>query len=750
MKLIVKSNSKKDLSNKIEKIFSKKKIELSDSNHKKCTEVKNSKTKNLRNFKKIQKNNLHAHHISLSSNSIKKNLSSIKTVLKMKKKNIVQSIPVKKYISNISENENIDKLKNHNVMIKKIKKRKSNKFFEKKKITNNEKNGIRFGKNYKYQKNKRSILQQIFIKPKKSFSRDIIIGESISVAELANKMSIKISIIIKNIKKMGIEIEANQVLDKKTAQIISEEMGHKVIFYVDNALEISLMQDRDVCMNKKKIRAPVVTIMGHVDHGKTSLLDYIRSTKVALNEAGSITQHIGAYHVSTPNGIITFLDTPGHAAFTSMRARGVAVTDIVVLIVAADDGIMPQTIEAIQHAQSAKVPVIVAINKIDKIGINILKIKKELIKHSIIAEDCGGENIFVPISAKTGFGIDHLLDSILLQAEMLELRAEYDCMASGIVIESFLDKGCGPIATILIQEGTLKVGDIVICGLEYGKIKAIRNELHIHVASAGPSIPVEILGLSGIPSTGDILSVVRNEKKAREVALYRQRKFRDIKLSDNKNVNIENLFHNISASKEISELNIILKADVQGSLEAIKEALKNLSNESISVNIVTAGVGAITESDATLCATSFAILIGFNVRADILAKRIIEKERLDLRYYSVIYNLIDDVKTAMLGLLKPIYKQNIIGLAEVRNVFKSPKFGLIAGCMVIEGIIKRMNPIRVLRNNIVIYEGELESLRRFKEDINEVRNGIECGIGIKNYNNVQIGDIIEVFQITAT
>lgn len=749
MKLIVKSNSKKDLSNKTEKIFSKKKIELSDTNHKKDKIVDKSKIKTVRNVKKNQKNTSNTHHISLHSSSIKNTLSSIKSVLPMNKKNILQSIPVKKNINNISDNDSIGKLHNHHLAVKKNKKRKNNKFFEKKNLTNNEKNGIHFRNHYKYQQNKRSILQQMFIKPEKSFSRDIIIGESISIAELANKMSTKMSVIIKNLKKMGMVIEANQVLDKKTAQMISEEMGHKVTFYVDNALEISLMQDRDVCSNNKKIRAPVVTIMGHVDHGKTSLLDYIRSTKVALKEAGNITQHIGAYHVSTPNGIITFLDTPGHAAFTSMRARGVAVTDIVILIIAADDGIMPQTIEAIQHAQSAKVPVIVAINKIDKIGVNILKIKKELIKYAIIAEDCGGENIFVPISAKTGKGINQLLDAILLQAEMLELKAEYDCMASGIVLESFLDKGCGPIATVLIQEGTLKIGDIVICGLEYGKIKAIRNELHIHVSSAGPSIPVEILGLSGVPSTGDILSVVRNEKKAREVALYRQRKFRDIKLADNKNVNIENLFNDISAAKEISELNIILKADVQGSLEAIKEALKNLSNESILVNIITSGVGAITESDATLCATSFAILIGFNVRADILAKRIIETERLDLRYYSVIYNLIDDVKTAMLGLLKPIYKQNIMGLAEVRNIFKSPKFGLIAGCMVIEGIIKRMNPIRILRNNIVIYEGELESLRRFKEDIHEVRNGIECGIGIKNYNNVQIGDIIEVFQITS-
>ncbi|AEH39827.1 initiation factor IF-2 [Buchnera aphidicola (Cinara tujafilina)] len=644
------------------------------------------------------------------------------------------------------KNDGVSKIRYPSSIIKNNKLRKNNKLSEKKFMTQKDNSISRFGRHYKHKKTRRSILQQSFIKPIKTFMRNILVGETISITELANKMAVKSSIIFKNMQKMGIVIAKNQIIDKHTAKIISEAMGHKVIMHVDNALEISLMKDRDINIGNKKIRAPVVTIMGHVDHGKTSLLDYIRSTKIVSKEAGGITQHIGAYHVSTPNGIITFLDTPGHAAFTAMRARGASVTDIVVLIVAADDGIMPQTIEAIRHAQSAQVPIIVAINKVDKVGINIEKIKKELMKYAIISEDYGGENIFVSISAKTGFGIDELLAAILLQAEMLELKAEYDCMASGIVIESFLDKGCGPIATVLVNEGTLKIGDIVICGLEYGKIKAIRNEFCYHVFTAGPSIPVEILGLSGIPSTGDLFTVVRDEKKAREVALYRQSKFRDKKLSFNKKTNIENLFHGIDDAKKISILNIILKTDMQGSLEAIKDSLEKLSNKFVLINIISSGVGAITESDATLCLASLAIIIGFNVRADSLAKRIIETERLDVRYYSVIYDVINDIKKSISGLLKPVYKQNIIGLAEVRNVFKSPKFGLIAGCMVIEGIVKRTNPVRILRDNIVIYEGELESLRRFKEDINEVRSGIECGIGIKNYNNIQTGDVIEVFQ----
>ena len=594
-------------------------------------------------------------------------------------------------------------------------------------------------------KRKPSTLQQGFNKPAQVVNRDVIIGETITVAELANKMAVKGSQVIKAMMKLGAMATINQVIDQETAQLVAEEMGHKVILRRENELEEAVMSDRDTGAAAEP-RAPVVTIMGHVDHGKTSLLDYIRSTKVASGEAGGITQHIGAYHVETENGMITFLDTPGHAAFTSMRARGAQATDIVVLVVAADDGVMPQTIEAIQHAKAAQVPVVVAVNKIDKPEADPDRVKNELSQYGILPEEWGGESQFVHVSAKAGTGIDELLDAILLQAEVLELKAVRKGMASGAVIESFLDKGRGPVATVLVREGTLHKGDIVLCGFEYGRVRAMRNELGQEVLEAGPSIPVEILGLSGVPAAGDEVTVVRDEKKAREVALYRQGKFREVKLARQQKSKLENMFANMTEG-EVHEVNIVLKADVQGSVEAISDSLLKLSTDEVKVKIIGSGVGGITETDATLAAASNAILVGFNVRADASARKVIDAESLDLRYYSVIYHLIDEVKAAMSGMLSPELKQQIIGLAEVRDVFKSPKFGAIAGCMVTEGTIKRHNPIRVLRDNVVIYEGELESLRRFKDDVNEVRNGMECGIGVKNYNDVRVGDMIEVFEI---
>ncbi|QHB31213.1 translation initiation factor IF-2 [Yersinia canariae] len=596
-------------------------------------------------------------------------------------------------------------------------------------------------------KRKPSTLQQSFNKPVVAVNRDVVIGETVTVAELANKMAVKGSQVIKAMMKLGAMATINQVIDQETAQLVAEEMGHKVILRRENELEEALMSDRDTGAEAAaEHRAPVVTIMGHVDHGKTSLLDYIRSTKVASGEAGGITQHIGAYHVETENGMITFLDTPGHAAFTSMRARGAQATDIVVLVVAADDGVMPQTIEAIQHAKAANVPVVVAVNKIDKPAADANRVKTELIQHGIISEDFGGDVPFIEVSAKVGTGIDNLLQAILLQAEVMELKAVRTGMASGVVIESFLDKGRGPVATVLVQQGTLNKGDIVLCGFEYGRVRAMRDELGRDITSAGPSIPVEILGLSSVPAAGDEVTVVRDEKKAREVALYRQGKFREVKLARQQKSKLENMFANMTEG-EVSELNIVIKSDVQGSCEAICDSLEKLSTDEVKVRIVGSGVGGITETDATLAAASGAIILGFNVRADASARRVVETEGLDLRYYSVIYSLIDEVKQAMSGMLAPEYKQQIIGLAEVRDVFKSPKFGAIAGCMVTEGVIKRNNPIRVLRDNVVIYEGELESLRRFKDDVNEVRNGMECGIGVKNYNDVRTGDVIEVFEI---
>lgn len=621
--------------------------------------------------------------------------------------------------------------------------KKGNKHAESKADREEARAAVRGGKGGKQRKG--SALQQGFQKPVQAVNRDVVIGETLTVGELANKMAVKGSQVIKAMMKLGAMATINQVIDQETAQLVAEEMGHKVILRRENELEEAVMSDRDTGAAAEP-RAPVVTIMGHVDHGKTSLLDYIRSTKVASGEAGGITQHIGAYHVETDNGMITFLDTPGHAAFTAMRARGAQATDIVVLVVAADDGVMPQTIEAIQHAKAAQVPVVVAVNKIDKPEADPDRVKNELSQYGVMPEEWGGESQFVHVSAKAGTGIDELLDAILLQAEVLELKAIRTGMASGVVIESFLDKGRGPVASVLVREGTLHKGDIVLCGFEYGRVRAMRDELGREVTEAGPSIPVEILGLSGVPAAGDEATVVRDEKKAREVALYRQGKFREVKLARQQKSKLENMFANM-AEGEVHEVNVVLKADVQGSVEAISDSLLKLSTDEVKVKIVGSGVGGITETDATLATASNAILVGFNVRADASARRVIEAEGLDLRYYSVIYNLIDEVKAAMSGMLSPELKQQIIGLAEVRDVFKSPKFGAIAGCMVTEGLIKRHNPIRVLRDNVVIYEGELESLRRFKDDVNEVRNGMECGIGVKNYNDVRVGDMIEVFEI---
>ncbi|EGA67809.1 translation initiation factor IF-2 [Vibrio brasiliensis] len=588
-------------------------------------------------------------------------------------------------------------------------------------------------------------MQQGFDKTATVAKADVVIGETIVVSELASKMSVKGTEVIKVMMKMGAMATINQVIDQETAQLVAEEMGHKVILRKENELEEAVLSDRD--NNAEAVpRAPVVTIMGHVDHGKTSTLDYIRRTHVASGEAGGITQHIGAYHVETDNGMITFLDTPGHAAFTAMRARGAQATDIVVLVVAADDGVMPQTIEAIQHAKAAEVPLIVAVNKIDKEDANPDNVKNELAQYDVIPEEWGGENMFVHISAKQGTNIDGLLEAILLQSEVLELTAVKEGMASGVVVESRLDKGRGPVATVLVQSGTLNKGDIVLCGQEYGRVRAMRDELGKEITEAGPSIPVEILGLSGVPSSGDEATVVRDERKAREVANYRAGKFREVKLARQQKSKLENMFSNMAAG-EVAELNVVLKADVQGSVEAISDSLLKLSTEEVKVNIVGSGVGGITETDVVLAEASNAIILGFNVRADASARRAVEAASVDLRYYSIIYQLIDEVKQAMGGMLAPEFKQEIIGLAEVRDVFKSPKLGAIAGCMVTEGLIKRNNPIRVLRDNVVIYEGELESLRRFKDDVQEVKSGYECGIGVKNYNDVRVGDQIEVFEI---
>ena len=586
--------------------------------------------------------------------------------------------------------------------------------------------------------------QNGFQKPAAPVARDVVIGETITVGELAQKMAVKAAEVIKFMMKQGAMATINQVIDQETAQLVAEEMGHKVILRKENELEQEVLNERDSADLKPEPRAPIVTIMGHVDHGKTTLLDYIRKTRVANGEAGGITQHIGAYHVQTKKGMITFLDTPGHAAFTAMRARGANVTDIVVLVVAADDGVMPQTREAIQHAKAGNAPIVVAINKCDKPQADPERVTNELMREGVISEDLGGDVQFVKVSAKTGMGIDELLDAILLQAEVLELKAVKNAMAKGVVIESRLDKGRGPVATVLVRDGTLHVGDIILCGLGWGRVRAMRDEVGNSVKEAGPSIPVEVEGLSSVAGAGDEVTVVTDERKAREVALYRQGKFREIKLAKQQKAKLENMFKEDNG--DVKELNLVLKADVQGSVEAIRDSLVKLSTDEVKVSIIGSGVGGITETDVTLASASKAIILGFNVRADASAKKIAESENVEIRYYSVIYDLIDEVKKAMSGMLAPEFKQEIVGIAEVRQVFRSPKFGAVAGCMVTEGTVKRLNPIRVLRENVVIYEGQLESLRRFKDDVSEVKQGYECGIAVKNYNDVQVGDQIEVYE----
>ncbi|NWD55508.1 translation initiation factor IF-2 [Pseudomonas veronii] len=574
--------------------------------------------------------------------------------------------------------------------------------------------------------------------------REVKIGETITVGDLAQQMSVKAAEIIKFMFKLGTPATINQVLDQETAQLVAEELGHKVTLVSDTALEDSLAESLKF-EGEAVSRAPVVTVMGHVDHGKTSLLDYIRRAKVAAGEAGGITQHIGAYHVETDRGMVTFLDTPGHAAFTAMRARGAKATDIVILVVAADDGVMPQTIEAVQHAKAAGVPLVVAVNKIDKPGADLDRIRSELSVHGVTSEEWGGDTPFVPVSAKVGTGVDELLEAVLLQAEVLELTATPSAPGRGVVVESRLDKGRGPVATVLVQDGTLRQGDMVLVGSNYGRVRAMLDENGKSIKEAGPSIPVEILGLDGTPDAGDEMSVVADEKKAREVALFRQGKFREVKLARAHAGKLENIFENMG-QEEKKTLNIVLKSDVRGSLEALNGALNGLGNDEVQVRVVGGGVGGITESDANLALASNAVLFGFNVRADAGARKIVEQEGLDMRYYNVIYDIIEDVKKALTGMLGSDVRENILGIAEVRDVFRSPKFGAIAGCMVIEGTVHRNRPIRVLREDIVIFEGELESLRRFKDDASEVRAGMECGIGVKSYNDVKVGDKIEVFE----
>ncbi|TIH07407.1 translation initiation factor IF-2 [Pseudomonas leptonychotis] len=574
--------------------------------------------------------------------------------------------------------------------------------------------------------------------------RDVAIGETITVGDLAQQMSVKAAEVIKFMFKMGTPVTINQVLDQETAQLIAEELGHKVKLVSDNALEDSLAESLKF-EGESFSRAPVVTVMGHVDHGKTSLLDYIRRAKVAAGEAGGITQHIGAYHVETERGMVTFLDTPGHAAFTAMRARGAKATDIVILVVAADDGVMPQTIEAVQHAKAAGVPLVVAVNKIDKPGADLDRIRSELSVHGVTSEEWGGDTPFVSVSAKVGTGVDDLLEAVLLQAEVLELKATPSAPGRGVVVESRLDKGRGPVATVLVQDGTLRQGDMVLIGSNFGRIRAMLDENGKPIKEAGPSIPVEILGLDGTPDAGDDMSVLTDEKKAREVALFRQGKFREVKLARAHAGKLENIFENMG-QEEKKTLNIVLKSDVRGSLEALQGSLGGLGNDEVQVRVVGGGVGGITESDANLALASNAVLFGFNVRADAGARKIVEQEGLDMRYYNVIYDIIEDVKKALTGMLGSDVRENILGIAEVRDVFRSPKFGAIAGCMVLEGTVHRNRPIRVLRDDVVIFEGELESLRRFKDDAAEVRNGMECGIGVKSYNDVKVGDKIEVFE----
>jgi len=585
-----------------------------------------------------------------------------------------------------------------------------------------------------------------FERPTAPVVREVAIGEAITVADLAQKLALKGGDVVKALFKMGVMATITQSIDHDTAVLVVEELGHKAVPAEANDAESELLAQVEGAEGEARPRPPVVTIMGHVDHGKTSLLDYIRRTKIATGEAGGITQHIGAYHVETPKGVISFLDTPGHAAFSSMRARGAKLTDIVVLVVAADDGVMPQTIEAIQHAKAAKVPLIVAINKVDKSDADPERIKNELLAHDIVAEDFGGDTQMVELSAKTGQGVDQLLDAVSLQAELLELRAVAEGRASGTVIESSLDKGRGPVATVLVQQGLLEKGDYLVCGVQYGRVRALFDETGSQVASAGPSIPVQVLGLSGVPDAGDDFVVVADERLAKDVAQQRETKRREQRLVAQAGNRMEDIMAQMGQGEAQQQLNLVIKADVQGSVEALRQAVTALSNDQIRINVIVSGVGGITESDANAAATAKATIIGFNVRADASARKVIENSGLDLRYFSIIYDVIDQVKQVASGILGVEIREQIIGIAEVRDVFRSSKFGAVAGSIVIEGVVRKNRPIRVLRDNTVVFEGELESLRRFKENVEEVRNGTECGIAVKAYNDVRPGDQIECFE----
>ena len=591
--------------------------------------------------------------------------------------------------------------------------------------------------------------QHAFERPTAPVVHEVDIGTTITVAELAQRMAVKANEVIKALMKMGMMVTINQVLDQDTAILVVEEMGHTPKALKETEIEDELTKSVEQAASAEDAvpRPPVVTIMGHVDHGKTSLLDYIRRTRVAAGEAGGITQHIGAYSVETEKGRITFLDTPGHAAFTAMRARGARVTDIVVLVVAADDGVMPQTVEAIQHAKAAGVPIVVAINKIDRPNADFDRVRNGLAQHELIPEEWGGETLFVRVSAVTGEGVDKLLEALLLQAELLDLKAVNEGPASGVVLESSLERGRGAVATVLVNSGKLQVGDILLAGQEYGRIRAMFDEAGNQVPFAGPSTPVVVLGLSSTPMAGDDVQVVEDDRQARDVAQHRQTRERDSKLAHQQAAKLENIFSQIQAGATPS-IQLVIKADVHGSAEALRDSLEKLSSDQVKIAVVSSGVGGITESDVQLAATSKAIIIGFNVRADAAARGAIKETGVDIRYYSIIYEALDDIKAAANGLLAPEVREQIVGLAEVREVFRSPKFGNVAGCMVVDGYVRRSNPIRVLRDNVVIFEGALESLRRFKDDVNEVRAGTECGIGVRNYNDIKAGDQIECYERT--
>jgi translation initiation factor IF-2 len=588
--------------------------------------------------------------------------------------------------------------------------------------------------------------QHGFSLPTEPVVQEVLIPETITVANLAQRMSVKAAEVIKTLMKLGTMVTINQVLDQETAMILVEEMGHIAKRAKLDDPEAFLTETQAAPAAAAEPRAPVVTVMGHVDHGKTSLLDYIRRTRVASGEAGGITQHIGAYHVQTARGMITFLDTPGHEAFTAMRARGAKVTDLVVLVVAADDGVMPQTVEAIHHAKAAKVPIVVAVNKIDKPEAQPERIRQELVAHQVVPEDWGGDTMFVDVSAKTGANIDSLLEAILLQAEVLELTAPKAAPAKGLVIESRLDKGRGPVATVLVQSGTLNRGDVVLAGAVFGRIRAMLDESGHPVQHAGPSIPVEIQGLSEVPMAGEEVIVLGDERKAREIALFRQGKFRDVKLAKQQAAKLEGMFEQMAAG-ETKTLSLIIKADVQGSQEALTHALQKLSTDEVRVNIVHSGVGAITESDVNLALASNAVVVGFNTRADATAKKLIASHGVDVRYYNVIYDAVDEVKAALSGLLAPEKKESVTGLVEVRQVFHISKVGTVAGCYVLEGVVKRGSLVRLLRDNIVVHTGELDSLKRFKDDVREVKAGFECGLSIKSFNDIKVGDQLEIYDV---